>query len=131
MKNSGTGVKRILVVEDEPAICEVCRRVLTDEVFEVDIAANGRVAQDILGERDYDLCLIDIILPEVNGKQLYQFMEENYPEVISRVIFTTGDVVGSDTQSFIELARRPFLPKPFTPDELRAMVRKTLRQLEK
>ena len=131
MKNSDTGVKRILVVEDEPAICEVCRRVLTDEVFEVDIAANGRVAQDILGERDYDLCLIDIILPEVNGKQLYQFMEEKYPEVISRVIFTTGDVVGSDTQSFIELARRPFLPKPFTPDELRAMVRKTLRQLEK
>ena len=39
-------MKNVLVVEDEPGICEVCRRVLTGEGFEVDIAVNGRVAQD-------------------------------------------------------------------------------------
>lgn len=44
MKNPSTGVKRILVVEDEPAICAVCQRVPISEGFKVDIAVNGRMA---------------------------------------------------------------------------------------
>ncbi len=44
MKNFSGGAKRILVVEDEPAINAVCRRVLTSEGFEVDIAVNGKVS---------------------------------------------------------------------------------------
>jgi len=50
MKNSSAGAKRVLVVEDEPAISTVCRRVLTGEGFEVDIAVQGKVAQDVLGK---------------------------------------------------------------------------------
>jgi DNA-binding response OmpR family regulator len=44
MKNPGGSVKRVLVVEDEPAISDVCQRVLTGEGFGVDIAVNGKVA---------------------------------------------------------------------------------------
>ena len=51
MNKPGAGAKRILVVEDEPAICDVCRRVLTSEGFEVDIAVNGKIAQDMLQEK--------------------------------------------------------------------------------
>jgi len=131
MKNSSAGVKKILVVEDEPAISQVCLRALTSEGFEVDIAVNGEVAQDMLVEKDYDLCLIDIRTPVMNGKQLYQCIQEKHPKLIDRVIFTTGDVVGGDTQSFLELVGRPFLPKPFAPDELKTIVRETLRQIEK
>ena len=131
MKNSCAGVKRILVVEDEPAICQVCQRVLTSEGFEVDIAVNGEVAEDKLRERDYDLILIDIRTPVVNGKQLYQYVNERYPELATGVILTTGDVISGDTQRFLELVGRPILPKPFTPDELKAIVRETLRQIEK
>jgi len=46
MKNFSATAKKILVVEDEPAIYELCRRVLTDEGFEVDTAVNGKVAQE-------------------------------------------------------------------------------------
>ncbi len=49
MKRQDTGTKRILVVEDEPAICALCQRVLTREGFEVDIAVNGKEAQDYGG----------------------------------------------------------------------------------
>ncbi len=129
MKNSGA--KRILVVEDEPAICEVCLRALTSEGFEVDIAVNGNVAQGVLGEKDYNLILIDIRTPVMDGKELYQHINEKYPELAERVIFTTGDVLGGDTKSFLEQSGRPFLPKPFTLDELRTIVRETLRQIEK
>jgi len=131
MKNSSASVKRILVVEDEPGISAVCQRVLTSEGFEVDIAVNGKVAQDMLGEKDYDLFLIDVRTPLMNGKQLYQCIQEKHPKLIERVIFTTGDVMSKDIQGFLVQIARPFLPKPFTPDELRTIARETLRQLEK
>ena len=126
MNNSDASVRRILVIEDEPAICEICLRVLTSGGFEVDIAANGVVAQDMLWDRDYDLCLIDIRTPLMNGKQLYKHIKERYPELVNRVVFTTGDVIGGDTRRFLEHAGRPLLLKPFTPDELRHIVGETL-----
>jgi len=123
MKRQDTGTKRILVVEDEPAICDVCWRVLTDEGFDVEIAVNGKVAQDMIRNKQYDLCLIDIRTPKMNGRELYQWLKEKHPQLADGVMFTTGDVMGGDIQSFLEHAARPFLPKPFTPDELRAIVR--------
>lgn len=131
MKDSGTEVKRILVVEDEPVICEICIRVLTGEGFEVGIAANGKLAEAKLQENRYDLILIDIRTPVMNGEELYQWINKKYPELVSRVIFTTGDVMEEGVQHFLGTSGRPFLPKPFTPDELRTIVRETLRQLEK
>ena len=124
------GTKRILVVEDEPAISDVCRRVITSEGFEVDSAINGKVAQDMIDEKQYDLCLIDIRLPTMDGKELYQWLKKQHLKVADGVIFTTGDVMGKVTQIFLEQASRPFLPKPFTPDELRAIVRETLMHIE-
>jgi len=131
MKKPGAGAKRVLVVEDEPAICDLCRRVLAGEGFEVDIAANGKVAQGMVEEKQYALCLIDIKMPIMNGKALYLWLKEKHPQLAGRVIFTTGSVMGGDTRSFLEQTDRPFLPKPFTPDELKAIVKQSLRQLEK
>jgi len=131
VKKPGAGVKRILIVEDEPAICQVCQRALTSEGFEVDIAVDGDVAQDMLRKKDYDLCLIDIRTPVMNGRQLYQAIIEKHPKLVKGTIFTTGNMMDEYIKRFLELARRPFLPKPFTPDELKNAVRKTLREVEK
>ena len=131
MKKLGSRAKRILVVEDEPAISDLCQRVLTSEGFEVEIAVNGRVAQEMIEKRQYDFYLIDIRTPEMNGTELYQWLKEKHPQLVGRVIFTSGSVMGGDTQSFLEQTARPFLPKPFTPDELKAIIRETLKQIEK
>ena len=95
----------------------------------MDIAPNGTIAEDMLTEEDYDLLLIDIRTPVMNGKQLHQYINDRYPKLINRVVFTTGDVMNSETQNFIEQSGRPFLPKPFTPDDLKAVVKETLIQL--
>ncbi len=131
MKNSSAKVTRMLVVEDEPTICRVCSQTLNSEGFEVDIAANGSIAEDILDKKKYDLVLIDIRTPVMNGKQLYQSILRKHPELVSCVIFTTGDVLGGDTLSFIEQAGRLFLPKPFTPDELKSVVGEALKRIGK
>ena len=130
MESSSTSVKRILIVEDEPAICDLCQRVLTNEDFEVDIAVNGKVAQDMIEEQQYALYLIDIRLPVMTGMELYQWLQEKHPQLASRVIFTTGSVIGGDTQSFLEQTAKPYLPKPFTPDELKDIVIETLKEME-
>ena len=124
-------MKKILVVEDEPGICEVCRRVLTEGGFEVDIAVNGRVAQDMIEEKQYGLYLIDMRTPKMNGEELYPWLQKKYPQLAERVIFTTGDVMGGDIKSFLEQSGRPFLPKPFTPSDLKAIVQEALKQVEK
>jgi DNA-binding response OmpR family regulator len=122
---SGTSVekKKVLVVEDEPTIAKVCVRTLTAEGFDVDIAVNGKIACYWLDKGMYDLCLIDIRTPEMNGMELYQQMQEHYPQMTNRVIFTTGDVINDQVKVFLEETGRPFLAKPFTPEELRSAVR--------
>jgi DNA-binding response OmpR family regulator len=129
MKSPNISAKKILVVEDEPAISDVCRRVLTSEGFKVDIAVNGKVAQDMIGKKEYDLCLIDIRTPKMNGKELYQWLKEKRPKLTNEVIFTTGDVMDGETQAFIEQSGKPFLPKPFTPDELKAVIREASKRV--
>lgn len=122
---------RILVVEDEPVISRVCSQVLRGEGFEVDIAINGNIAESVLEKGEYDLILIDIRTPVMNGKQLYQSINDKHPDLTDRVIFTTGDLLGGDTKIFLEQSGRLFLPKPFTPDELKTIVGKALRQIGK
>ena len=127
MKNR-TRKKKVLVVEDEPTIGRVCSQALTEEGFEVDIATNGSIAERMIEERKYDLFLIDIRTPVMNGKELYQWMTERHPELTNRVIFTTGELLGSASEKFIEQSGKPFLPKPFTPDILRAMVKEAIHR---
>jgi CheY-like chemotaxis protein len=127
MKNPDASAGRVLVVEDEPSISQICLRTLSGEGFEVDIAANGAEAQERLKAKDYDICLVDIITPVMDGKRLFRWMTEMHPNLVKGVIFTTGDSINPDTRDFLDKAHRPFLPKPFTLAELKSVVRETLQ----
>jgi len=97
----------------------------------VEIAANGILAQEMIGKKQYHIFLIDIRTPKMSGTELYQWMQRKYPQVANHVIFTTGSLIDVKTMTFIEQSGRPFLPKPFTPDELTAIVKEALKSLEK
>ena len=116
-----------MIVEDEPSISNMCQRVITREGFEVEIAVNGKVAQDMIEDRQYDICLIDIRTPTMNGTELYHWLQKKYPQLANQVIFTTGSVLDEKTMAFIEQSGRPFLAKPFTPQELIAVVKEALK----
>ena len=124
LKGNGQG-KRCLVVEDEPFIARMCLRALGTEGFEVDVASDGKAAQAQLAENGdkYDLCLIDIRTPGMNGIELYQYLEETGSKMINRVIFTTGDIINDEIKTFLKETGQPFLPKPFTLDELRSVIK--------
>jgi CheY-like chemotaxis protein len=116
--------KKALVIEDEPIISRVCQRVLTGEGYEVDIAMNGLVAMQRVKEKSYDLCLSDIRTPGMNGIEFYRHLEETNSALIQNLIFTTGDVLSGNVEEFLERVKRPYLAKPFNPDDLIAIVSK-------
>jgi CheY-like chemotaxis protein len=118
----GNKGKRILIVEDEPVICEICLKVLNGEGYEVEIAANGYEGEGKLEEKSYDLIIIDMRTPVMDGGQLSQHISEKYPHMMGRVVMTSGEVLGSDMQKFLEKYDIPFLPKPFTSKELKRVV---------
>jgi DNA-binding NtrC family response regulator len=119
--------KRVLVVEDEPVISQICKKTLLADGFEVDTAFNGLIAKEILSRQEYDFCIMDIRTPQMNGIELYQHLEDEYPELVRGVIVTTGDVLSPNVASFLEKVSCPFLPKPFTPDELRVTIKEAMR----
>ena len=115
MSASSSVRRSILVVEDEPSITNVCQRVLSSEGFEVDIASNGKVAQDMIQEKRYDYFLFDIKMPILDGKALYYWLKDKYPQLVERVMFMTGESMGVGTQSFLRETGVSFLIKPFSP----------------
>jgi DNA-binding response OmpR family regulator len=125
MKNAANGKKRIVVLEDEPSIIDVCKRVLNEEGFEVDIATSGKVALDMIEKNQYDLCLIDTRKPEMNGEELYLWIEDRHPKLADHVVFATGVVNGDNDAHILKRENPLYLSKPFSPEDLKAMVRHT------
>jgi DNA-binding NarL/FixJ family response regulator len=59
----------------------------------------------------------------MNGIELYRQLEIERPEVVNRFIFTTGDTLSGNIKTFLEETERAYLPKPFAPENLRAIVK--------
>ncbi len=116
--------KTVLVVDDDPTFCGLVEEVLTTEGYQVTPAGNGLVALDIVRDRAFDLILIDVRMPELDGPGFYKALQDRDPELARRVMFMTGGAVGPETAEFLFSLRAPYLRKPIPIDELRAAVRR-------
>jgi DNA-binding response OmpR family regulator len=123
-----TSRKRALVVDDEPVIARIFRKILAEDGFDVAVAADGNLARDMVRREAFDLCILNIHVPGISGIELYQVIKEERPELSARTLFATGDILNGSTQTFLKEANRPVLLKPFTPDELRAAVRDAMHR---
>ncbi len=118
---------KILVVEDEEVVSNICRAALESEGFDVDTAADCRLARKMINRNHYDLCLLDILIPEMSGRQLYQWLLETHSQLAEKVVFCTGLAVEGNIKKFLEKSGRPLLLKPFSLDELISIIQKALR----
>ncbi len=92
MNISNPCLERIMIVDDEPIIGEACFKDLTAEGFTIDIAANGEKAQNMLDKEDYALIIINIQTSVMKGETLAQFIKDNHPELLERVIYINGEI---------------------------------------
>ena len=119
----------ILVVDDESGITSALEYLLQCDGYQVETAANGRMALEKLRERTYDLLLSDLRMPELDGMGLYEELAQHYPHLLSRLIFLTGDTLNAETTRLLEQVGAPRLSKPFTATEVRRVVQQALQAL--
>jgi two-component system copper resistance phosphate regulon response regulator CusR len=115
----------ILVVEDEPRILAFVRRGLEAQGFAVDAAADGVTALRCAREHRYDLVVLDLLLPGLDGLTLLRELSRTAPELPVLILSARADVQ-TKLRAF-ELGAHDYVPKPFSLDELIARVRVQLR----
>jgi DNA-binding response OmpR family regulator len=113
-------------VDDEPLIINFISRVLQKDGYAVDVADQADKAINLLKTKEYDVILLDIKMPDMDGIELYYYMKNLSESLVNRVIFITGDVMSVDTHRFLEKTNSVYIPKPFDADALREVVRKRL-----
>lgn len=128
---SGIKQKKALIAEDEPAIRDMCKRVVSNEGLVADVVGDGKSAQKLVQKQQYDLLLVDIRMPEMGGIEFYDWLQKEYPPLSKHVIFMTGSVTGGEIITFLERSGQPYLLKPFRPNELLEVVRGILKEEEK
>ena len=117
---------RILVVDDELEVAHTLHDLLSRDGHTVYTADSGREAVDLLGRQSVDVVLSDLRMPGMDGPELYHAVADRWPHLVRRLGFITGDTLSAGAAHFLDKAERPYLEKPFTPDELRDLVDKLI-----
>jgi DNA-binding response OmpR family regulator len=117
---------RILVVEDEPSIANFVRQGLTEAGHAVDVAGDGREGLDYARVADYDLLILDIMLPKMSGLDLLRELRRQGDKTPT-LMLTARDAV-DDRVAGLDAGADDYLVKPFAFAELLARVRALLRR---
>ncbi len=123
---TSTALKPLLLVEDEANIAGLIRRLLESKGYKIVAAASGAEALKLLPAGEFLGVITDMRTPGgVNGGDLHAWIRAHRPDLVSRVIFITGDTANEETFAILTDTKAPYLQKPFDLSELVTMVEKT------
>jgi DNA-binding response OmpR family regulator len=117
---------RVLVVEDEPGIAQFIRQGLSEAGYATDVAPTGRTGLDYALGAEYDLVVLDILLPEIDGIQLLKKLRHHSVKV-PVLLLTALDAIEQRVQG-LDAGADDYLVKPFAFSELLARIRALLRR---
>jgi two-component system NtrC family sensor kinase len=112
----------VLVVEDEAALRSVFLEVLTINGHRPTAASTGHAAIELLARESFDVIVLDLRLPDADGKTVWQWIRRHRPALVERVVFMTGDTLSPGSHQFLQDAGRPVLPKPVSMEQFARMV---------
>lgn len=118
-------MRKILIVEDEPLLRESYHMILSTEPYDVDVATNGQEALEKCRHTKYDLILLDLMMPIMDGPAfLEKYTSDNSERGAANVIILSNLSSGSELNRALELgARRNILKASLSPKQLIAAVR--------
>lgn len=110
-------MQKILLVEDDKFIRDIYIQMLTP-FFEVDISEDGEIAYDKITKNPYDLILLDMFLPRLDGKLVYERLEKNFPNKYKeKIIFMTNDDSEQTIAYFNSLKIKYLIKSTLNPEE--------------
>ncbi len=116
---------KILVVDDDKNICQIIREYLEFEDFSVSVAHNGKEALAKIEKENFDLIILDVMLPKLDGLELCQ---ELRPQDNTPIIMLSAKNKEIDRITGLELGADDYVTKPFSPKEIAARVKAVLRR---
>jgi len=119
---------RILLVDDKQELLTSLYRLVTAYGYEADQALGGQAAMQALGEKTYDVVLLDLIMPEISGHDILDFAEAE--KLSSKIIVVSGDSSFSGVKHALACGAFDFIKKPYEGAELIATMETALRQVE-
>ncbi len=115
---------RILVVDDEEIVIRSCVRILGHGDYRIDTAADGPEALRKVDEQGFDLVVLDIMMPRMDGIEVLRRVKEAHPD--TEVIMVTGLSQIDSAVQCMKLGAFDYLPKPFDPEQLKGVVERAL-----
>jgi len=116
----------ILLIEDEPSVTAFLRAALERRGYAVVDASSGAEGLEKLDAGEYFGVISDIRMPgSVNGAEVHAWIQQNRPELCTRIILISGDTANRDTQALLAQSGTPCIEKPFRVQQLLTIVEKT------
>jgi len=119
-------MKKVLVIDDEAIVRISSKRTLAPEGYEVKLAESGKEGIEILGNETFDLILLDLKMPDMDGIEVLKVIMERWPG--TKVIIVTGYSTVETAVQALRLGAYNHIEKPFTPDSLLTAVREAFEQ---
>ena len=114
----------LLVVDDEPGMREFLEIMLRKEEYNVKVASNGEEALDLLQKEQFDLAIVDIQMPGINGIEVLKSATENHPN--TTIIMITAFASHESAIEAMKIGAYDYITKPFKIDEIKLVISKAL-----
>ena len=122
-------VSKILVIEDDSELRQYLRQLLLGNNFSVDVCADGASALNYIKKNKPDLVLLDLGLPDIDGKSVCKEIKKEYPDL--QVIMLTARHTQEDIVAGLNIGADDYVVKPFGKEELLARIKARLRTIDK
>ena len=115
-----------MVVDDEPRMGKAMERLLAHR-YRVTVVESAREAIALLrSDPEFDGMVCDLMMPEMDGMELFQSLRESHPALAGRMVFMTGGAYTDQARNFLERIPHRRLDKPFRPEELERLIEASL-----
>ncbi len=112
----------ILIIDDEADVAELLSDILKLDGHDTAITSNGKEGLALLAQTDFDIVLSDLRMPEMDGPAVFEQLRAEQPQYLDRIGFLTGDMLSKDMGAFLSESGRPYIEKPITPSDVRALI---------
>ena len=121
-----TSTYRILIVDDEPSITSLLASFLGVQGYLCETATNGRTALEMVSQNHFDVVIIDILMPEMDGITLTKKLLRQFPNLLIMVM--SGHYDEKNMESAVAAGAREFIKKPFSLEEFNMRLQRMIRK---